>query len=131
VSLTIFQIAEEFTFYSAVISHSYYAIFQSAKAYLISKGVAFSEKQGQHQKVYYGFKKYVKNGTIDSELLKIYDTVKVKAKELLEILEKEREERGKSTYETLPQANKEPAENSLANAQKFYSNIYYLISKKI
>ena len=46
----VFQVAEESTFYSAVISHSYYAIFYSAKAYLISQGVKFVSKQGQHQK---------------------------------------------------------------------------------
>lgn len=32
------------TFYSAVISHAYYAIFYSAKAYLVKKGVAISEQ---------------------------------------------------------------------------------------
>src|SRR3989344_9268688 len=64
-----FKIAEDFTFYSAVISHAYYAIFHSAKGYLISQGVTFPEKQGQHQKVYYEFSKRVKKGVIASELL--------------------------------------------------------------
>jgi len=125
----VFQIAEDFTFYSAVISHSYYAIFQSAKAYLLSKGVGFSSKQGQHQKVYHRFKKHIKKGTMDAELLNIYDSIMIRADELLGILEMEREKRGNFTYETLPQANKEPAEDSLVNAQKFYKHIYALISQ--
>lgn len=126
----VFKIPEDFTFYSAVINHSYYTIFHSAKAYLMSKGVGFSNKQGQHQKVYQRFKKNVKKGTIDNELLKIYDAVMIRADELLGILEKEREKRGEFTYEKLPQANMEPANDSLANAQKFYRHIYALISGK-
>lgn len=124
----VFQIDQDLTFYSAVISHAYYAIFNSAKAYLISKGVVFP-RQGQHQKAYQEFSKNVKKGVINKELLKMYDEVKIKAEELLGIFEKEREKRGKFTYERLPQANKQPAEESLENAQKFYRQIYALISK--
>ncbi len=47
-----FNLEESITFYSAVISHAYYAIFYSAKAYLISKGIDIPE-QGQHQHVYF------------------------------------------------------------------------------
>ena len=125
----IFKIAENFTFYSAVISHSYYAIFNSAKAYLISKGITFTDKQGQHQKVYHKFKYFVKKGVIESELLKIYDEVKGRAEELLNILEKERENRGIYTYEKLSQANKEPAEKSLSNARHFVTHMKSFMEK--
>ncbi len=119
----VFQISEDITFYNSVISHSYYAIFYSAKSYLISRKINFANKQGQHQKVYHGFKKLVKMGIIDSELLKIYDNVKVKAEELLGILEEEKKKRTEFTYERLPQANKEPAEQSLNNARHFISHM--------
>ena len=35
----IFSLPENITFYSAVIAHTYYGMFYSAKAYLISKGI--------------------------------------------------------------------------------------------
>ncbi len=125
----VFNIAADFTFYSAVIAHSYYAIFHSAKAYLLSRGIALSNKQGQHQKVHYEFKKLVTKGVIDKELLNIYETVKIRADELLDILDKERGKRTEFTYEKLPQANREPAEQSLANARTFVSHITGFIKK--
>jgi uncharacterized protein (UPF0332 family) len=125
----VFHIAEEFTFYSAVIGHSYYAIFHSAKAYLISKGLTFPDKQGQHQKVYYEFRKLVNKGVIDRELLKMYELVKGRANALLEILEKEREKRTTFMYEKLPQANREPAEESLSKARHFVSHMRSFIEK--
>ncbi len=125
-----FRIAEELTFYSAVIEHSYYAIFNSAKAYLISKGITFANKRGQHQKVYHKFKYFVKKKVIDSELLKMYEEVKGRADELLGILQEERKKRGEFTYEKLPQANREPAEQSLNNARLFVSHIKRFIQKQ-
>ncbi|MDO8563991.1 MAG: hypothetical protein Q7R87_03200 [Nanoarchaeota archaeon] len=121
-----FNIGEDITFYSAVISHAYYSIFYSAKAYLISKNESLPE-QGQHQAAYYKFKKFVKNGSINTELLNIYEDVKIKAKYLLEILENEEENRTIYTYNKLPQANKEPAEGSLNNARIFFSHMKEII----
>src|SRR3989344_4651072 len=69
--LIIFAIPKGTTFYSSVISHSYYAIFYSAKAYLVSKNIELISKQGQHQQVYFKLKKLVKEGVMDKELLKI------------------------------------------------------------
>lgn len=126
----VLHIAENLTFYSAVIGHAYYAIFHSAKAYLISKGITFTERQGQHQKVHHKLQYFVKKGVISQELLKIYDEVKGRAEELLSIFEKEREKRGRFTYEQLPQANKEPAEKSLNNARHFITHMKSLIEKQ-
>ncbi len=125
----IFNIDKTLTFYSAVISHSYYSIFYGAKAYLISKGIVFS-KQGQHQKVYQEFCKLVKKRVIDEELLKIYEDAKVKAEVLLDILIEEKDKRSEFTYEKLPQANKLPAQNSIKNARFFVSHMKELIKKQ-
>ena len=65
-----FTLPEEITFYSAVISHAYYSIFYSVKAYLISKSITIPE-QGQHNAIYQKFKQFVKKGEIDKELLVI------------------------------------------------------------
>ncbi len=125
----VFKIAEELTFYSAVIEHAYYAIFHSAKAYLISQGITFANKQGQHQKVYHKFRLLVKKDVVDKSLLAMYEEVKGRADELLGILHDERKKRGEFTYEKLPQANREPAEQSLINARHFVSHIKSFIEK--
>ncbi len=119
----IFNFPPETTFFNGVIEHSYYAIFNCAKAYLLSKNIHLKSKQGQHQQVYFEFKKIVEKGLIETDLLKVYDDVKIKAEVLLEILKKEKEKRNTFTYETLPRVNKKPAEDSLDNAILFVSHI--------
>jgi len=123
-----FLIEPKFTFYSSVISHAYYSIFYSTKAYLISKRIELP-KQGQHQAVYYKFKKLVKEGTINGEMLNIYEELKTRAETLLEIYEIEEQKRTEYTYMTIPQANKEPAENSLKNALFFVSHMKEMIKE--
>ncbi len=125
-----FDFSPSASFYSNVIGHSYYAIFYCAKAYLIANNIHLKEMQGQHQQVYFEFRKLVEKGLIDIELLRIYDDIKVKAEYLLEILKTERDKRTSFTYETLPQANKQPAEDSLNNALFFISHIKKFLSKR-
>ncbi len=124
-----FNLEDSMTFYSAVIAHAYYAIFYSAKAYLISKGINIPE-QGQHQYVYYKFKKIIKTGELDKKLLNIYEDAKIKADSLLLIMEDEKEKRNTFTYKTLPQANKGPAEKSIENAQFFIVHIKAILAEK-
>ena len=122
-----FQIEEEMTFYSGAISHAYYSIFYSAKAILLTKGIKTTAPE-VHKKTYEAFKeKFVDSGIIDSELLMIYEKMIVKADELLQIFKDEKWKRGNFTYNTIPQANKNPAEESLANAKLFVSNIVKVI----
>ncbi len=117
------RIQREMTFYSAVISHSYYAIFYSAKAILMAKGIKTSAPE-IHKKTIEEFEKsLVKTGILDVKLLEIYKTMAVRADGLLQIFKDERWKRGNFTYNTIPQANKEPAEDSLKNAKFFVSNI--------
>ena len=56
------------TFFHSVISHSYYAIFYSAKAYLLSKGIK-TKTPNEHIKTYLELKKLVKEGIFSKELL--------------------------------------------------------------
>lgn len=118
-----FEFPNSVSFYSSVISHSYYAIFYSAKAYLIEKNIQLKSTQGQHQQVYFEFRKLVEKGIIEKELLRIYEEIMGRAEALLDILKTERTKRTNFTYETIPQANKEPAEDSLNNALFFISHI--------
>ena len=122
-----FKLEKDFTFYSTVISHSYYSIFYSAKAILIKDGVK-TEAPEVHKKTLEAFEKYmVSTGKLDIELLKIYQKMIVRADVLLGIFFVEKRKRGEFTYQTLPQANKEPAQESLSNASFFFKNINKIV----
>ncbi len=116
---------KEDTYYSATISHSYYSIFYAAKAYLLLKGIK-TQTPNEHKKTFEEFSKLAEAGTIDMELLNIYRTMLIKADTLLHIFELEKGKRGKFTYRRIPQANKEPAEESIKNAQIFFKSIFRL-----
>ncbi|MBI3033768.1 HEPN domain-containing protein [Candidatus Woesearchaeota archaeon] len=117
------QIPQEMTFYSAVISHSYYSIFYSAKAILLTKGIK-TYSPDIHKKTLDAFQHhFVDTGILDVKLWEIYKKLVVRADELLGIFKEEKRKRGDFTYNTIPQANQEPAENSVKNAKIFLSNI--------
>lgn len=118
-----FELPSDITFYSSVISHSYYAIFYSAKAILLTKGIKTSPPE-IHKKTLDAFKTHlVDTGILDAKLLEIYRKLVIRADTLLGIFKGEKSKRGNFTYETIPQANREPAEDSLKNAKTFVSNI--------
>ena len=118
-----FKLEKNFTFYSTVISHSYYCIFYSAKAILINEGIK-TDYPEVHKKTLDAFENYlVKTGKLDVELLKIYRKMIIRADELLGIFSMEKKKRGEFTYQKLPQANREPAKESLDNASLFFKNI--------
>lgn len=124
-----FQIEEETTFYSSVISHSYYAIFYTAKAMLLTKNIK-TESPEIHKKTFESFKKeFVDSGILDVELLNIYKKMIIRADELLQIFKDEKWKRGHFTYKTIPQANKEPAKESIEKAMKFIKNIKQVLEK--
>ena len=114
------------TFYSAVISHAYYSIFYSAKALLLTSNIK-TEPPEIHKKTYEEFKRLVDSGELDTELLKIYREMIIRADELLFLFRKEKRKRGDFTYQTIAQANKPYAEESIRNAKKFVSNILEII----
>ncbi len=117
------------TYFSAVITHSYYCIFYSAKAYLLSKGIKTGAPE-EHRKTYDEMKKLVEKGIIDVELLRIYEGMMVRADTLLKIFEVEKGKRGKFTYRTLPQANREPAQQSVKHSGMFFKHIHSLLEGK-
>jgi len=124
-----FNIEENMTFYSAVISHSYYSIFYSAKAILLTKGIKTSSPE-VHKKTYESFKEqFVDSGVLDVELLNIYQKMIVRADELLQIFKNEKWKRGHFTYQTISQANKNPANQSMQSATNFLKNIRIIIEK--
>ena len=121
-----FELKEDSTFFSNVISNSYYGIFYSAKAFLHSKGIK-TEMPDEHKKTLDEFEKLALSGEIDVELLKIYKSIVVKADELLGIFRREKSKRGEFTYKKLPKANLEPAKESLKNAEMFLKNINLIL----
>lgn len=122
IQIEVFKIEEEDTYFSSVISHAYYCIFYEAKAYLLTKGIK-TEPPEEHKKTFEEFKKLVEEGVVDLELLKIYEEMLVKADTLLHIFKFEKGKRGKFTYRKLPQANLEPAQESLDNALSFFKHM--------
>jgi len=123
-----FELREDSTFFSNVISNAYYCIFYSAKALLYTKGIITNPPE-EHNKTLKEFEKLVDSGEIDVGLLRIYKSIVVKADGLLGIFRKEKFKRGEFTYRKLPQANLEPAKESLNNAEKFFKNINLIIKK--
>lgn len=124
-----FSLPQSTTFYSSVISHSYYSIFYSAKAILLTKGVKTSAPD-VHKKTYEEFERvFVNSGILDMKLFEIYKKMVVRADALLQIFKDEKWKRGNFTYKTIPQANKEPADDSLKNAKIFVSHISKIIKK--
>lgn len=81
----------------------------------------------EHRKTLNEFENLSNSGIIDVELLKIYKEVVIRADELLGIFREEKSKRGRFTYKKLPQANLEPAKESLENAEKFFKNINLMV----
>lgn len=122
-----FQIPERITFYSSVISHSYYAIFYAAKAILLTKSIKTTSPE-VHKKTFEALKtEFVQTGILDVKLLEIYRKMIIRADELLQIFKDEKWKRGHFTYQIISQANKEPAEDSIKNAAVFVTNIIKII----
>src|SRR3989344_420711 len=117
------------TFFNDVISESYYAIFYSAKAFLLSLGIK-TEPPEEHKKTYDEFRKLVEARKIDKQLSAIYEEESNKAETLLRIFFDEKRNRGRFTYNVNANANKPFAEQSIKNARFFCSTIKYLIENK-
>lgn len=124
--LSTFNMKED-TYYSAAIAHAYYSIFYAAKAYLLLNNIK-TDAPEEHKKTFDKFSKLVDKGVLDIELLKIYHNMLIRADTLLHIFSLEKSKRGMFTYKRIPQANKEPAQESIINAQYFFKNIYGIIS---
>lgn len=121
-------IPKEKTFFYSVITHAYYSIFYSAKAYLLSKGIETKPPE-EHKKTYKIFTKFVKEGILDKELLKIYEEEIIKADSLLKIFEIEKKKRGIFTYNIRSEANLPYANESIENSRKFVSAIKVILWK--
>ena len=121
------EIPKDITFYSSVISHAYYSIFYSARALLLTKNITVASPN-VHSKTLKEFKKqFVNTGILDKKLFEIYQDILIKADSLLQIFKDEKWKRGNFTYNTISQANKQPAEESLENAKLFVSSIRAII----
>ena len=123
-----FRVNEPETYFSAVIAHCYYSIFYAAKAYLAKKGIEISAPE-EHKKAFDEFKKFVESGELSVELLKIYQEALVRAEYLLGIFKVEKKKRGEFTYRTMPQANKDPAKESIVHAKIFFKHVIAVLQQ--
>jgi len=92
------------TFFNDVISQCYFSIFYAAKAYLLSKGIETKAPE-EHRKTYDSFKAIATSGSLDKQLLDIYDAEAEKASVLLKIFSLEKSKRGRFTYDVNSNAN--------------------------
>jgi len=122
----ILGIQKEKTFFNSVISHAYYCIFYTAKAYLLSKKIKTMPPE-EHKKTYMEFQKAVLTGKIDKQLIQIYETETIKAEALLRILFTEKRKRGIFTYNVKSEANIPYAKESISNAKAFAATIKAII----
>lgn len=113
------------TFFNNIISESYYAIFYSAKAFLLSLGIK-TEAPEEHKKTYDEFKKIVNSKRLNKQLAEIYEEESDKAETLLKIFFNEKRNRGRFTYNINANANKPFAEQSIKNAKFFCLTIKHL-----
>jgi len=118
------------TFFNNVISESYYAIFYSAKAFLLSLEIK-TEPPEEHKKTYEEFKKIVESKRLNKRLAEIYEEESGKAEALLKIFFDEKRNRGRFTYNVNANANKSFAEQSIKNAKFFCSTIKHLIENEV
>src|SRR3989344_809194 len=85
-----FKVNEDSTFYSGVISHSYYSIFYCAKAMLLTKKIE-TDAPEIHKKTLEKFKEiFIDTGLLDTKLLIIYQAMIVRAEALLEMYKAEK-----------------------------------------
>lgn len=118
-----FELEKVYTFYSGVISHAYYSIFNAAKGILAEEGIKTYPPE-VHKKTLNAFKEHlVDSGKLNVKLLTIYKQLYIRAESLLGIFEIEKRKRGTFTYKRLPQANQQPAAESVENATTFYKHI--------
>ncbi len=122
----VLNISLDRTFFNDVISESYYAIFYSAKAFLLSLDIK-TEPPEEHKKTYDEFRKIVESKRLDYQLAQIYEEESNKAETLLRIFFDEKRNRGRFTYNVNANANKPFAEQSIKNARFFVSTIKFLI----
>jgi len=123
------ELLEKDTFYSGVIAHAYYAIFYATKALLLKKKIR-TKSPNIHKATLDAFAYYfVINGKLDFELLRIYKSAMIKADSLLGLFISKKDKRGKFTYHKLPDANKEPANESIKNAKTFLGHAKKLLEE--
>lgn len=124
-----FNVDEDSTFYRGVISHSYYSIFYCAKAMLLTKRIE-TESPEIHKKTFDKFREvFIDTGVLDAKLFIIYQELIVRADALLEIYKAEKRKRGDFTYNTIPQANRDPAEESIKHAKEFFKHCSVYLSE--
>ena len=123
-----FGIPAEKTFFYSVISHAYYSIFYTAKAYLLTKKIK-TKVPNEHKKTYKKFRMLVKQRILDKELLEIYENEISKTEALLNIFLLEKSKRGRFTYNLKSEANLPYAQESIDNARKFISVIKSILEK--
>jgi uncharacterized protein (UPF0332 family) len=121
---------EQDSFYDWAIITTYYAMFHITQALLATKEIKIG-KIRTHEATLYALAHYfIISKELEDELFLIYEDAEAKAEELFNTLSDEREKRGRFTYERLPKANRQPAEESIKNATHYVRDIETILKKR-
>ena len=116
------------TFFDWAIVSSYYSIFHATQALLGLKNVKIQSRL--HYATLIAFTKhFIVNNHLKEELFLIYEDAEKKARELLDIIEEEKQKRGMFQYHRLSKNNFGPAQESVRNAQVFLEAIQEVLGK--
>ena len=121
--------SKDITFFDWVIVSSYYSISHSSQALLGVKNIKINNRL-HHATLVAFAKQFIINAELERELFLIYEDAEEKARELLEIFEKEKIKRGKFQYHRLSKSNLEPAKKSIENAKIFLNAIEKVLGNK-
>ncbi len=104
-------------------------IYSAATAILLTRGIRIHPPDIP-KKTLDSFKKHlVDSGFLDVELLGIYKRMIIRAAELLGLFQQEKLKRGNFVYRTIPQANIQPAKESIEHAQTFVRHVVSVLEK--
>ncbi len=121
---------EKDSFYDWVIVVAYYAMFHITQALLATKKIKITNIRVHEATLYAFAHNFILTKELEDELFFTYEDAEAKAEELFTSLSEERRKRGKFTYERLPQANKEPAEESITHATEFVREIETILKRQ-
>ena len=124
------KLLEGDSFYDWVIITSYYAMFHITHSLLATKKIRIRNIRVHEATLYAFAHHFILTKELEDDLFLMYEDAEARANQLFNELSEEKQKRGQFTYERLPKANKEPAEESLNNAIKFVRDIESIVRKR-
>lgn len=118
------------SFFDWVIITAYYAMFHMAHAILATKKVKIKNIRVHEATLVAFAHHFIVSKELEADMFFIYEDAEGRAEQLFNSLSDERRKRGHFTYEKLPKANMDPAQESLENATRFVQTLETILLQK-